>query len=883
MNRKILPYIIPAALPLILFYWMIPFCSDLTLGTDYVNYHIYHQLDLLFSIKSGTFPLYAPECFYGQSAAAYTQAQIYHPLPYIASILPGFWDGYSLEWMTALRMVLLFISHITLFRFVRRLKISNIPALIISTIIVYNMRTLALFWNGAALEAYTGFLFLCISIGMYCLSPTRLKGPAWIIFSTYWLLTSGYPPMVYYGMIGAVCFTSVIPFFLTTILNEKPVNLSRVFHFWGQTLLFLLIGIVLASAYLLPFFFDFLKTNAGRVDQAYQWSVEYNDTLSGFINNFFYPLKSAFGMFGGSPFYLMAIVTPVLLFFRYKIPKSILLILFIIVFITLYMQGDRTIIHPMAWKYLPIISNVRVPSYASIVLPFFMGLMLIWLVAANPVILEINKKHIELSPIVLTTIVALILTGIYFLLPSSLFNNVHFACPYKIRAIPGWVEPTIIITSCLILSLTLSLTRHKAPPLLAPFQFLLFVLVILQITIFFRWGAFAIEKKTETPTYNTIGDEKKKSINFQKVYYLNTGAGSQTVRTQLKNYFMEPQLARTYQKMIPARDAIETYKILNNTRKENEVVIEGAPPEEQNKIKIHPQTDTPDRVNLLFSSYNRMVFQVLAAQPTIFVFSYPNTGHWKALLNNNDCPIYRANGAAHGILIPSGKNTIEFRYWSGAAFWGMVVSCTTLALLGIITGIMIRQKGLKVFIAGGTLIAAIMVFLIWYMSLYTGDNLQTEFTWQTPPETDMQNLAFGKPTSMSSHRHGVPYRYNSRHAVDGDTTAASCFLTDNEQSPWWMVDLKGIHVVDSIIIYKNSIKGTFCNQMPIMASFSKNGREWDQHLIVQPEENDGGIIRIQLHGKQQMRYLKIQSLAECILSLNEVEIMERQKQHAQNN
>ena len=53
-------YFIIILLPFLLLYWMIPFVSNLTIGNDYPLYSIQWQMELLFSIKTGSFPLYAP-------------------------------------------------------------------------------------------------------------------------------------------------------------------------------------------------------------------------------------------------------------------------------------------------------------------------------------------------------------------------------------------------------------------------------------------------------------------------------------------------------------------------------------------------------------------------------------------------------------------------------------------------------------------------------------------------------------------------------------------------------------------------------------------------------------------------------------------------------
>ncbi len=48
--------IIIVLLPFLLFYWMAPFLSNMTIGSDYLRYSFSQQLELLFSLKSNSFP-----------------------------------------------------------------------------------------------------------------------------------------------------------------------------------------------------------------------------------------------------------------------------------------------------------------------------------------------------------------------------------------------------------------------------------------------------------------------------------------------------------------------------------------------------------------------------------------------------------------------------------------------------------------------------------------------------------------------------------------------------------------------------------------------------------------------------------------------------------
>ena len=122
---------------------------------DYVLFSIQHQMELMLSLKTGTFPLFVPGFAGGQSASALTLGGIWHPLAHAAAAMPGYWDGKALEWNTFFRLLSLAGAHFALFSFLRRLKLTDLAAFALSAGAVYNLRALDLFRFGASLESWT--------------------------------------------------------------------------------------------------------------------------------------------------------------------------------------------------------------------------------------------------------------------------------------------------------------------------------------------------------------------------------------------------------------------------------------------------------------------------------------------------------------------------------------------------------------------------------------------------------------------------------------------------------------------------------------------------------------------------------------------------------
>jgi hypothetical protein len=181
-----------AATPILVFGSIAPFVSGLTLGNDYPQFHISHQMELQFALLSGVFPLYVPGFAGGHSAAALTLGQIFHPLSHLAARLPGYWSGLALEWNTLLRLALLAAAHAAVLAMLRRWKLRAWAAFAVSAAVVYNLRALDLFRYGAALEAWTGLAFLITAVAAYQAHPHRRLTPAWPASSRCCCLTS--PP-----------------------------------------------------------------------------------------------------------------------------------------------------------------------------------------------------------------------------------------------------------------------------------------------------------------------------------------------------------------------------------------------------------------------------------------------------------------------------------------------------------------------------------------------------------------------------------------------------------------------------------------------------------------------------------------------------------------
>jgi hypothetical protein len=304
-NSAVIHWLI-VLLPFVLLYWMMPFVADLTISKDYPLHPITEQIELQFSLKTGSFPLYAPGYHLGHSSSALTLGQLYHPISHIASLLPGYWSGKALEWNTFLRILSLGLTQLALFLFLRQIRLNTLFAFILSFVTVYNLRMLEAFRYGASLEAFTAHLLLIAMIGRYYIRPSKWLGPLSMIGTTYLLACSGHPPMMFYGFIAVALFTLVIPFFLTTIVPDSKVNIENALAFWGKVGLFICLGILLSSVYIVPLYFEFVRNNISYSNALIGPGLTPPETLAGVLNNFFMPYYAdLLGSFGGSSLILL--------------------------------------------------------------------------------------------------------------------------------------------------------------------------------------------------------------------------------------------------------------------------------------------------------------------------------------------------------------------------------------------------------------------------------------------------------------------------------------------------------------------------------------------------------------------------------------------------
>jgi hypothetical protein len=607
--------------------------------------------------------------------------------------------------------------------------------------------------------------------------------------------------------------------------------------------------------------------NDARVAQTYQWADTYRDTLIGTLNNFFLPLRSdVHGAFGGSPLFLMAVLMPTLYLFKIRIPRVIWIVWAVAVFVFLHMQGARTPVHYLTWRFLPLYSSFRVAGRISLIMPILCLLLLTWILHANKRTLEIGDRRVQMSPATILAGIALFAIGVYMIIPDSATSTITSYSAAAIRNIPWKIERLLLVLGVLTL---LMLFVHG---IWIQRQFLIGVLLCfiscLSLVGFLQYGTW-IEPKKNTPTLIQLIAEKHKSLDYRR----DPGMGllNKVVTHQIQESCLESFLGKVYCKFESVEDTDQAYDYLARGRAPDVVVIE----DNTARIDSPPNPGScpgPNRVSLAYSSFNRLVFNVQTACSGFFVLSYPHTGHWQATVNQRDADVFRANGAAHAVQIPAGESQVEFRYWSHAAFWGMFISCLMFALTGAIISLQFYRNIIGILISVALLSLGIGAVSLWHYSLYAGDNLNAAYTWSSDILAPFQNLAYGKKTYLASQEKNGGYILGfGGPGVDGNYKPGTGFISGLEDNPYWIVDLHDVYDVGSVVIYETRV-GDKWNRRPLDIAISSDLKHW-RKIGSFSNPISQKPLKFTIAEPQSARYLLIRATGLCRLSLDEVEIL----------
>ncbi len=140
----LLPHVVYA------FLWWGP--GHLTIGNDYPVYQARQQLIFMQAVRDGTFPLWLPGELGGVPFADYLFAGQYWPVTWVMLTVDAVFNGFQLEILTHVHLFFLSMAGFFTYLVARRLGVSALPALVAGIVFLFNFRMLDAFRYAMALD-----------------------------------------------------------------------------------------------------------------------------------------------------------------------------------------------------------------------------------------------------------------------------------------------------------------------------------------------------------------------------------------------------------------------------------------------------------------------------------------------------------------------------------------------------------------------------------------------------------------------------------------------------------------------------------------------------------------------------------------------------------
>jgi hypothetical protein len=857
-----------AAVPVVLFWWMAPFVGGWSLGNDYVDFMLPYQQELQLPWALGQWPLWVPGYAGGQTAAALSFGQFFHPLAQAAAHLPGYWDGAAWHWNTLLRLATLALVHWALFAWFRRLT-GDGWAFVLALAAVYNLRTLDCLRYGSALEAMTGGLWCCAALGQLAITPGAARWRWSLAAGVAWTITSGYPQMAYYALLGVLLFTALAPAFTAACrpawrLDREGLRCFRRAAAWAAAA-----GIGITAAYWVPYLLDFAAANAGRAGRSYAFAAGYTDTFIGTADNFLRPLRSdVHGAFGGSFLLTVGALLPLLRWRGERLPRVIWLLWGGALLVFLHLQGARTPVHWLAWAGLPGGGFMRIPGRLALLLPLPLVLGVVWVTTrANAPDLPAPRAPVAwLAAITLAVVAgAGLLLGVVAPMTTSFAPLAEGtgSQPLLNRSVPGWVEPLAALAGlaalgCIVLGARLGRARLPA----------LACCTVAQLALLLPYGTW-LDRPQPSPTLSELRALRRET--FAPPFREGLGYEHRAVQRQLDEAFLEPHLARLHVRTIGATSRPQVFERLRTERTPDDAVVVGA-------AEAEPPAGWDGRatVELQYSSYNRLEFTTTCDAPAWLVLAFADTGHGRWWVDGVPAAGAAVNGLQQGVRLAPGRHRVEWRCWSGPAALGVALSCLTLGLC-LLAALWGRGgAGQRAGIAALAVVVAGGGFAAWRAWIYAGEDLQRRYRWERRVP-DRLNLAYGKRVTVAAAAaEDEPYRTHPGLAVNGEREprrAPDGAIAGAAASHGWLaVDLARPHKLGGLAVWEPARSDRYHPQQ-LEVEISSDGTTW-QVAGVLPGWAAGAIgpRRIDWTVPRTARHLRLRARGEPFLLIDEIEI-----------
>lgn len=500
--------------------------------------------------------------------------------------------------------------------------------------------------------------------------------------------------------------------------------------------------------------------------------------------------------------------------------------------------------------------------------PFFLMLIMGWLASEASGKITIGNRFPATPTLSVLSLIAALLIGVWVYHPVTITADIAAFSAHSVRSVPLWVETAITLAGVALL------LWFALKPFVKRFTLITAVcfctLVCLKVTFLLQLGTWT-QKAVETPSFEKMLSHKQAKLTYRNA--TGYGMASTVVLKQVENAYLEPYLGKLYKRWEVATNNDDAYARMKAGRTPDTVIVETV---EATLPENYLRNLIRGSVKLTFSSFNRLVFEIDSSQMCLFGLSYPFNNNWRVYVNDRETVHYRANGANMAVVVPKGKSHVEFRYHSSATFWGMVLFFSTMAVLIIVFGgPRCHRPWHYLMIVMGVLICT-GGFYLWNYSLYHGENISTEYSWETIPLGGRLNLAYSKESHMIANIYShYPYLYTSGQAVDGKRDSGDGFVTAKKNQPWWFVDLYIPEKIGEIHIYESQRSGFLkkhpTNSRPLRIMLSTDGEGWHEAAVV-TDSNQSRPLRLDINPPQMARFVMLQASGNCYLAIDEIEV-----------
>jgi hypothetical protein len=701
-------------LPFVLLSWLLPFISRQTIGNDYSIFALLAQLDLMWSVRNATFPLYMPGFAGGHSTAAMTLGQLYHPISWVSSMMPGYWGGLALEWNTFFRLISLGLIHLALFHVCRRLAMGRLSAFFCTLPVVYNLRMLDSFRYGAALESYVGMV-LVVATGALVFLDERSKGRVVLLaISLYLTVVSGHPQWAFLGLAGAILLLGMFPWLARTIhpglLRVSP---DRLIRYYGRMGIGLGAGVLLSAPYLLTFSFEFFRTNQARAGNTdYAWTLGYADSLRGELANFVLPLHAdVHGAFGGSALFLVAAMLPLAFMVR-RPPMALLLAYAVGLLAFLFSVGSELPVHRYLTQHVPLFESFRTPGRIVIWIPVLVFPILAWLLHGS------NRRALGMAGAGAFVVLLVARFKMAKILPRA-----ESFSPHQILggAVPSYYDSLVLYllgatAFLLVLAAVLGRTRRY------------WLAASLACALGTTWLCLSVGtwKQNKSPTYSF--DNMLEARSNSPVAHVSLGDGVGLEMRSVAEYRnrglkSERPLGVVVHGAVPSASDVEVWQQLRSGVASPSAFIDG--PLEPRSEKAVSNYDT---VSLVHNTSNRFRFNVVAARDGYFVLGLPLLPGFVCRIDGSFAKVVRADALYPSVFLPRGFHVVDFYFVSWPFVVGVGLAWGTLwVLIDWVAG---RRR--RSWVTRGMLLAVVPLVVLLWVALYAGPSFNTSYFWQVP-------------------------------------------------------------------------------------------------------------------------------------------------------